>query len=194
VKSQAVDGVGRRTALASTEEITQSILVFRGHKVLLDANLASLYGVTTGRLNEAVKRNLKRFPSDFMFRLTPLEHAALISQIAISKRGQGGRRKLPWVFTEHGAIQAANVLNSARAVEMGIYVVRAFVKLRELLASNRELARRFEQLETRVEKLAAHDQALGVILAAIRKLMLPSPAPPPKSRPIGFTADLEEMP
>jgi hypothetical protein len=98
---------------------------------------------------------------------------------------------LPWVFTEHGAIQAANVLNSPRAVEMGIYVVRAFVKLRELLASNRELARRFEQLEARVEKLVAHDQALGVILSAIRKLM-PPPPETPNNRPIGFTADLEE--
>jgi hypothetical protein len=94
-----------------------------------------------------------------MFQLTAAEHAALISQIATSKPGRGGRRKLPWVFTEHGAIQAANVLNSPRAVEMGIYVVRAFVKLRDLLASNRELARRFEQLEARVEKLVAHDQS-----------------------------------
>lgn len=181
----------KRTDVVSLEQITDSILVFRGHKVLLDAELATLYGVTTGRLNEAVKRNLERFPPDFMFQLTAAEYAALISQIATSKPGRGGRRKLPWVFTEHGAIQAANVLNSPRAVEMGIYVVRAFVKLRELLASNRELARRFEQLEARVEKLVAHDQALGVILSAIRKLM-PPPPEPPTNRPIGFTADLEE--
>jgi hypothetical protein len=180
----------KRTDVVSLEQITHSILVFRGHKVLLDAELASLYAVTTGRLNEAVKRNLERFPSDFMFQLTAAEYAALISQIATSKPGRGGRRKLPWVFTEHGAIQAANVLNSPRAVEMGIYVVRAFVKLRELLASNRELARRFEQLEARVEKLVAHDQALGVILSAIRKLM-PLPPGPPKNRPIGFTADID---
>ena len=128
-----------------------------------------------------------------MFQLTAAEYTALISQIATSKPSRGGRRKLPWVFTEHGAIQAANVLNSPRAVEMGIYVVRAFVKLRELLASNRELARRFEQLEARVEKLVAHDQALGVILGvilcAIRKLM-PPPPEPSTNRPIGFTADL----
>ena len=182
----------KQTDVTSIEQIADSILVFRGHKILLDEDLAALYGVTTGRLNEAVKRNVSRFPADFMFQLTAAEHTALISQIAISKRGRGGRRKLPWVFTEHGAIQAANVLNSPRAVEMGIYVVRAFVKLRQLLASNRELARRFEQLEARVEKLAAHDQALGVILSAIRKLMPPPPEPPPTSRPIGFTADIDE--
>jgi hypothetical protein len=170
--------------VVSIEQITQSILVFRGHKVLLDSDLAELYGVPTKRLNEQVTRNAARFPPDFMFRLTPAEYAALRSQIAtLNDGGRGQHRKyLPYAFTEHGAIQAANVLNSPRAVEMGIYAVRAFVKLRELLASNRELARRFEQLETRVEKLIAHDQALGVILAAIRKLMPPQPEPP--QRPV----------
>lgn len=178
----------KRIEVASVEQITRSILVFRGHKVLIDAQLATLYGVTTGRLNEAVKRNLDRFPPDFMFQLTAAEHSALMSQIAISKRGRGGRRNLPWVFTEHGAIQAANVLNSPRAVEMGIYVVRAFVKLRELLASNRELARRFDELETRLDKkLTVHDQQIAAILSAIRELMNP---PEPKRRAIGFTADL----
>jgi ORF6N domain len=155
-KAKPVDKANR-TDVISVEQITNSILAFRGHKLLLDAELATPYGVTTGRLNEAVKRNLERFTPDFMFQLTAAEHAALISQIATSRPGRGGRRKLPWVFTEHGAIQAANVLNSPRAVEMGIYVVPAFVKLRELLASNRELARRFQ-------KLVAHDQALGVVL------------------------------
>jgi UDP-N-acetylmuramate-alanine ligase len=118
----------------------------------------------------------------------------LISQIATSKPGRGGRRKLPWAFTEHGAIQAANVLNSPRAIAMGLYVVRAFVKLRELLASNKELARRLDELEARIErniekKLATHDQAIAAMLSAIRQLMNP---PPPKSRPIGFTADLSK--
>jgi len=101
--------------------------------VILDSDLALIYGVSTGRLNEAVKRNIERFPQDFMLRLSDAEYAALISQIATSKPGHGGRRKLPWAFTEHGAIQAANVLNSARAIAMGVYVVRAFVQLRELL-------------------------------------------------------------
>jgi hypothetical protein len=123
--------------------------------VLLDAELAALYDVTTKRLNEAVKRNAERFPADFMFQLTTAEYTALRSQFATSNTilpGRGGRRYLPYAFTEYGAIQAANVLNSPRAVEMGIYVVRAFVKLRELLASNKELVRRFDQLEARLKK------------------------------------------
>ena len=183
-------GKSRRMATVPVEHITQSILVFRGHKVLLDAELAALYGVTTARLNQQVRRNLERFPEDFMFPLTAAENAALMLQNATSKPGRGGRRKLPLAFTEHGAIMAATVLNSPRAVEMGIYVVRAFVKLRELLASNRELARRFAQLETRLDKkLTEHDQQIAAILSAIRQLMSP---PAAKSRGIGFTADLEK--
>lgn len=180
----------RRAALVPVEHITQSILVLRGHRVILDRDLAAIYGVTTGRLNEAVKRNAQRFPEDFMFRLTAAEHAVLVSQFAISTSSRGGRRQLPWAFTEHGAIQAANVLNSRRAVEMGIYVVRAFVKLRELLASNKELARRLDELETRIEKkLTTHDQAIAAMLSAIRQLLNP---PAPKRRGIGFTADLSK--
>lgn len=180
----------RSAARVPVEHITQSILILRGHRVILDRDLAAIYGVTTGRLNEAVKRNAKRFPEDFMFQLTAAEHAVLISQIAISTPSRGGRRKLPWAFTEHGAIQAANVLNSLRAVEMGIYVVRAFIKLRELLASNKELARRLDELEARIEKkLTTHDQAIAAMLSAIRQLLNP---PAPTRRPIGFTADLEE--
>src|SRR5947207_15605777 len=106
----------RSTALTRTADITRAIFVLRGHRVILDRDLAAIYGVSTGRLNEAVKRNADRFPEDFMLRLTQAEHAALISQIAISKPGRGGRRKLPWAFTEHGAILAATVLNSPRAV------------------------------------------------------------------------------
>ena len=163
--------------------------------MLLDTELAVLYGVSTKRFNEQVRRNRERFPADFMFELTGAEPVALRSQIATLKGGRGQHRKyLPYAFTEHGAIMAAMILNSPRAVETSVYVVRAFVKLRELLASNRELARRFEQLEARVEKLVAHDQALGVILCAIRKLMPPPSGPPPKNRPIGFTADLEDNP
>ena len=181
-----------RRALVPVERITQAILVLRSQRVILDSDLAAIYGVTTGRLNEAVKRNADRFPEDFMFRLSAAEHAALISQFATSKPGRGGRRKLPWAFTEHGAIQAANVLNSPRAVAMGVYVVRAFVKLRELLISNRELARRFDELEARLEKrLTAHDETIAAILSAIRELMNP---PPSKRRGIGFTADIEEKP
>lgn len=176
----------KRSALVPAQNITRAILVLRGHRVILDRELAAIYGVSTGRLNEAVKRNAERFPEDFMFRLSAAEHATLISQIATSKPGRGGRRKLPWAFTEHGAIQAANVLNSPRAIAMGVHVVRAFVRLRELLASNRELARRFAQLEARLDK---HDESITAILCAIRELMNP---PAPKRRSIGFTADLEE--
>lgn len=177
-----------KTLLASVEHITRAILVLRGQRVILDSDLAAIYGVTTGRLNEAVKRNAARFPEDFMFRLSVPEHAALISQIAISSAGRGGRRKLPWAFTEHGAIQAANVLNSARAVATGVYVVRAFVKLRGLLSANRELARKLDELESRLDRrLTEHDKAIAAILAAIRELMRP---PEPPRRGIGFTADL----
>ncbi len=174
------------------EGITPSILVLRGQRVILDAELASLYGVTTKRLNEQVRRNLDRFPADFMFQLTAAEATPLRSQIATSNTGRGGRRYLPYAFTEHGAIQAANVLNSPRAVEMGIYVVRAFVQLRELLSSNKDLARRLDQLEARIEKkLATHDEAIAAMLSAIRQLMNP---PVPTRRGIGFTAEIGEKP
>jgi ORF6N domain len=165
------------------EQITQSIVILRRQRVLLDRDLATIYGVSTGRLNEAVKRNAARFPEDFMFQLTAQEAENLRSQVAISS--WGGRRYYPFVFTEYGAIQAANVLRSSRAVEMSLYVVRAFVQLREMFASNKELAQRLDELERR---LATHDQAITGILKAIRELMNP---PEPKKRPIGFV-HLEE--
>ena len=181
----------QRTALAPVEHITQSILVFRGHKVLLDVELAELYGVPTKVLNQAVKRNAERFPEDFMFRLSRAEAEAFNrSQSVTGSQKHRDPRFPPHAFTEHGAIMAASVLNSPQAVEMSVYVVRAFVHLRELLSSNRELARRFAQLETRLDKkLTEHDRAIGAILSAIRELMYPTP---PKRRPIGFTADLEK--
>ena len=155
------------------EQVAQSILLLRGKRVIMDRELAAIYGVPTGRLNEAVKRNIERFPEDFMFQLTRVEAELSRSQSAILNSGRGQNIKyLPFAFTEHGAIQAANILNSPRAVEMGIYVVRAFVQLRDLLSSNRELARRFAQLETRLDKkLTEHDEAIAAILSAIRQLM-----------------------
>jgi hypothetical protein len=120
--------------------IENQILLVRGQKVLLDADLAALYGVEVRALNQAVKRNEQRFPPDFVFQLTPEENEALRSQTVISKGGRGGRHYAPYVFTEHGAIMAASVLNSPRAVEMSIYVVRAFVHQRETLASHKALA------------------------------------------------------
>ena len=182
-EAPVADGV----RIVPVERITQSILVLRGHRVLLDRDLAAIYGVTTGRLNEAVKRNARRFPEDFVFQLSPSESEYLRSHSAISS--WGGRRYSPYVFTEHGAIQAANVLNSPLAVEMGIYVVRAFVKLRELVGSSQELGRRLDELEARLEKkLSTHDQAIAAMLSAIRQLLNP---PASKHRPIGFTAEFE---
>ena len=152
----------------------------------IDADLAELYAVPTKRLNEQVKRNAERFPEDFVFRLTAKELEALNrSQFATGSQKHRDPRFTPFAFTEHGAIMAANVLNSPRAVEMSVYVVRAFVRLREVIASNKELAKRLDELEARIErKLSTHDQAISGILDAIRQLMAPPPVS--KKRPIGF--------
>ncbi len=166
------------TALALPVE--SRILHLRNHKVILDTDLAELYGVSVKRLNEQVKRNRERFPADFMFQLTAKEHESLRSQNATSNQGRGGRRFAPYAFTEHGAIMAATVLNSDRAVEMSVFVVRAFVRLRETLATNRKIAGKLEELESRLEK---HDTAIQDIIDAIKELMAPE-APP--RRKIGF--------
>jgi hypothetical protein len=167
--------------------IAQRILVLRRQRVLLDADLADLYGVTPRRLNEQVRRNRTRFPADFAFYLDINEIRILKSQFATSS--WGGKRKPPLAYTEHGAIMAATVLNSPRAVEMSVYVVRAFVKLREVLASNTELARKLEALEKSVATLdATTRKQFEEVYKAIRALMTPTA---PKSRPIGFTVDLE---
>ncbi len=180
----------RSGALVPVEHITQAILVFRGHKVLLDEDLAALYCVTTGVLVQAVKRNIRRFPADFMFQLSPAEWAVLRSRIVIPTSSRGGRRFAPYVFTEQGVAMLSSVLGSERAIAINIEIMRAFVKLRELLTSNKELARQFGELEARLEKkLTAHDEAIAAILSAIRQLMNP---PQPKRRGIGFTADLTE--
>jgi hypothetical protein len=168
--------------------IAQRILVLRGQRVLLDADLAELYGVPTSRLNQQVRRNRKRFPADFIFQATNQELANLMLQFATSS--WGGTRKPPVAFTEQGAIMAATVLNSPRAVEMSVYVVRAFVKLREVLASNTELARKLEALEKSVATLDARTRRqFEEVYRAIRALMAPAK---PKTRPIGFTADLDK--
>ncbi len=185
MKNRSIAKETEAAALVVTEHISRQILVVRDHKVMIDADLAALYGVTTKRFNEQVKRNLARFPADFMFRLNETEHAALRSQIATSNSGRGGRRYLPYVFTEHGAIMAATILNSPRATEMSVFIVRAFVELREALATHKELAKRLDELELRLgRKLATHDQAISGILEAIRQLM--APPEPAKKRRIGF--------
>jgi hypothetical protein len=174
---------GVSSAALSPQALAGRILVIRGQRVLLDSDLAQLYGVETRVFNQAVKRNLNRFPADFMFQLSDEELQNLISQSVTSS--WGGRRKLPVAFTEHGAIMAASVLNSDRAVEMSVYVVRAFVQLRELLVDHKALADKLAELERRVTH---HDNSLAEVIAAIRALMA---QPKPASRPIGFTADLD---
>lgn len=159
------------------ERIVQGILMFRGQKVMLDADLADLYGVATKRLNEQVKRNRERFPDDFMFQLTAAEKEQVVANcdhLAHLKFSPA----LPNAFTEHGAIMAASVLNTPRAVEMSVYVVRTFVRLRQMLASNAELARKLATLERK------YDSQFKVVFDAIRALM--TPAEPKKKRPIGF--------
>jgi hypothetical protein len=169
----------RMRSVVPVEAIERKILLIRGRKVMLDSDLAKLYGVPTFRFNEQVRRNLKRFPEDFMFQLTKDEHRSLISQFAISKIGRGGRRFLPYVFTEHGALMAANVLKSEKAIEASIYVVRAFAKLREMIASHKDLARRLAELEKK------YDSQFKVVFDAIRQLMEPAESKP---RRIGFHA------
>ena len=175
----------------SNQSIERAILVLRSQKVLLDAELAALYGVTTKRLNEQVKRNLERFPEDFMFRLTTAEFKSVNrSQIATGSQRHRDPRFLPYAFTEHGAIMAANVLASQRAIEMSVHVVRAFVRLREMISGNKELAKRLDELEVQIgRKLSTHDQAIAGILDAIRRLMSP---PESKRRPIGFITPEEK--
>jgi len=175
--------------LVAIEAIASRIALVRGQKVMLDADLAALYGVQTRRLNEQVRRNHARFPADFVFQMTNQEIAILKSQFATSS--WGGRRKLPLAFTEHGAIMAAMVLNSARATEVSVYVVRAFVQQRDLLIAHKELARRLDQLESRIEhKLEAQDDIIFEILGTIRQLMMPPE--PKKKRPIGFVTPEEK--
>lgn len=166
------------------EMLSHRIHFIRGQKVMLDADLAELYGVTTKRLNEQVKRNLDRFPSDFMFQLDDEEHAALRSQFATSNTGRGGRRYPPHAFTERGAIMAATVLNSTKAIEMSVFVVRAFIQLREMLSTHKDLAVKLEALE---RTIFTHDQAIAGLINAIRELMR---TPDTQGRPIGFTADI----
>ena len=161
------------------ERIAQSIRWIRGQKVLLDSDLAALYGVTTGNLNKALKRNSDRFPSDFMFELKPEELTNLKFQFGISRWG-GRRRSRPHVFTEQGIAMLSSVLNSERAIKVNIAIMRAFVKLRQSLETNRELAKKFSELEQRVGK---HDEEIDAILEAIRQLMAPPDRP---RREIGF--------
>jgi len=185
------------------ESIATRIITIRGVRVMLDWDLAALYEVETRRLNEQVRRNENRFPADFMFQLTDEEFRGLMSQIATSNdptaaTPRGGRRKLPFAFTEHGALQAASVLNSPRAAEVSIYIVRAFVQLRGLLSANEELATQLKALDKRLsQRLATHDQAITGIIDTLRKLMHDErerSAVAANKRPIGFVHPEDKKP
>ena len=176
--------------LIPQEVIEQKILIIRKHKVMIDTDLAKLYGVTTKRLNEQVRRNLKRFPEDFMFQLTWLEAHSLRSQFATlndikEKASKRGRhiKYLPYVFTEQGVAMLSSVLNSERAIQVNIAIIRTFVKLRQILSTHKELSLKLKELE---EKAARHDTDIHVIFEAIRQLMKPLPVKP--KRQIGFHA------
>jgi hypothetical protein len=169
---------------SAVEIVEKRILRIRDQRVILDKDLAELYGVETKVLKQAVKRNKDRFPDDFMFELTREEFKNLRSQIVTSS--WGGTRYLPMAFTEHGAIMAANTLNTPRAIEMSVFVVRAFVRLREMLYGNRELAKKLDQLERKVQN---HDDAIKAIVSAIRKMTLPPRKEKRKGKKIGFKVD-----
>jgi phage regulator Rha-like protein len=173
-------------SIIPAEHIERKIYLIRRHKVMLDNDLAELYGVPTRRLNEQVRRNMTRFPADFMFQLTTEEAENLRSQFATSSSVHGGRRYLPYVFTEQGVAMLSSVLNSERAVQVNIAIMRAFVKLREMLSTNKELAHKLAQLERKIEK---HDDEIKLIFDAIRELMRP---PETKKRKIGFRRDVEK--
>ena len=176
-------------ALISVEVIEQRILLIRGQKVMLDADLATLYGVPTRVLNQAVRRNLKRFPQDFMFKLTQPEKDQVIT-ICDHLKNLKYAKALPNAFTEHGAIMAASVLNTEKAIQISVYVVRAFVKLRKMLSTHKKLAHKLAALE---RKLQNHDESIRSLVVAIRQLMAP-PEPEPAKKRIGFLAEEPHAP
>jgi phage regulator Rha-like protein len=172
----------------SVEVIEKKIYLIRGHKVMLDSYLSKLYGIETSNLNKAVKRNINRFPQDFMFQLTREEADFLRFQIGMSKtESRGGRRYLPYAFTEQGVAMLSSVLNSDRAVQVNIAIMRAFVKLREMISTHKELASKFFELERKIER---HDEDIKVIFDAIRELM--TPPPHTKKGRIGFKREKEK--
>lgn len=169
-----------KTAIVLAKRVGSKILILRNQKVILDTDLAELYGVPVKRLNEQLKRNPQRFPRDFLFTLTREEYRHLRSQNATSSSAHGGRRYLPHAFTEHGAIMAASVLNSKRAIEMSIFVVRAFVQMRQSLVVNQHVVSKLSELEARLD---SHDAEIQDLVEAIRELLTPLPA---NNRRIGF--------
>jgi len=180
---------------STVENIGSLIRTVRGQKVILDSDLARIFGVPTFRFNEVIKRNRERFPPDFLFQLTAEEFKSLTSQFAILKKGRGQHRKfLPYAFTENGSIMAANVLNSPQAVRMSVFVVRAFVQMRDLLGSTKELARQLADLEKKLTaRLDEHEVAIVEVLRRIMDILNPPPPPPdPPRRRIGFHVEPED--
>ena len=168
-------------------DIRPQIITIRREKVIVDSDLAMLYGVTTKALNQAVKRNAERFPRDFMFQIAPHEVAEMRSRIVTTSSRYRSPKYRPFVFTEHGAIMVAAVLNSPRAIQMSVFVVRAFVRMREALTSTRDLARKLAALEREVKsRLNAHDTAIVDILRRFMEIIDPPELPPPPHKPIGF--------
>ena len=175
-----------KTAIVVAKKVDSKIFVLRGQRVILDTDLAELYGVQVRQLNQQAKRNAKRFPPAFRFQLSPHEMKILRSQNVISSEGHGGARYRPWAFTEHGAIMAATVLNSDRAIEMSVFVVLAFVRMRRAIAGNRHVLTKLAELERRLE---SHDAEIQDLMEAIRELMTPEE---PNRRRIGFEAPADE--
>jgi hypothetical protein len=177
----------KRAIIAPTVPVESRILTIRAQKVILDSDLAEIYGVETSALNRAVKRNPDRFPPDFVFQLTSRESKSLRCQIGISNEGRGGRRFPPYAFTENGAVMAANVLNSPQAVRMSVFVVRAFVRMRELLSGSHELAAELKKLEAKLtSRLDLHEIAIVDVLRRIMQLLDPPPALPVPEKSMGF--------
>ncbi len=176
--------------ILSEQKVQKSILILRGKRVIIDADLAKFYGVKTKVFNQAIKRNIERFPEDFMFQLSADEWNYLRSQFVTSRLGHGGTRYLPYAFTEHGAVQAANAVNSPVAVQAGILVVRVFIKTGELIAAHKELSAQIEKLEKKLTSgLKKHDKEIQLLFEAIHNLMNP-PNPPRKK--IGFRIGKEK--
>jgi len=183
--------------------IEPMILTIRGQKVVLDMELARIYGVTTKVFNQAVKRNIRKFPTDFMFRLTVEEYRGLRSQFAISNRSQivtGSQkhrnpRYVPYAFTEHGAVMAANILHSKRAIQMSVFVVRAFIRMRQMLIEQRGLGRKLAELEKELTaRLDVHETAINEMFRQIKRLLSPPSEPEPPKKRIGFLVEEPKVP
>ena len=179
-------GMDTPNSIESRPEVENLIYLIRGSRVMLDADLARLYGVETGALNRAVKRNADRFPGDFMFQLTSDEAEGLRCQIGISKKRRGGRRFLPIVFAEQGVAMLSGVLTSRRAVCVNVAIMRAFVRLRRMVSMNAELAAKLAEFERKIEM---HDESIRNLFEAIRELMAKPEEPEPQHQPIGFKSD-----